>query len=517
MSDSSAAGRISQCVLEPGMMRSTRLLSTAVLFSLSLASSVFAGIREDVDRLIRLTQLKGATVAVSVRDCGTGAAMVTVNQDAPMAPASNMKLLTTGAALHALGADFEFATKLVRDGNRLIVVGDGDPAFADPELLPEMSLNGSQGVDVDSFIDLWVKAAANSGVSSWDEITIDDRIFDREFIHQSWPADQLNKRYCAQVAGFNFHGNVLHFFPRPRKGETPDVSEVRPRAPWLKVANAGTSRDSSRDKNDAWVARKLNTNELTVRGNVRFAYKTPVPVTIHDVPDFFARLLADRINRAGIRVSRTGVCDRNGPATNGEVLGPIVTTPISTVITRCNTESENLYAECLLKRIGFAVTGEPGSWINGAAVMRHIVHKRLGDPQLAAGVIVADGSGLSAQNRVTAASMTAWLNSFHNDAKLGPVFIESLAVGGESGTLKSRLSDSNKLHGAVIQAKTGYINRVSCLSGYVTMSDGRRRAFSVLVNNLPSGSVSVAKKLQDQIVAAIAEDMATSTVTLGSD
>jgi D-alanyl-D-alanine carboxypeptidase len=69
----------------------------------------------------------------------------------------------------------------------------------------------------------------------------------------------------------------------------------------------------------------------------------------------------------------------------------------------------------------------------------------------------------------------------------------------------------------VVQAKTGYINQVSCLSGYVTMSDGRRRAFSVLMNDLAPGTVSVAKKLQDQIVTAIAEDMAVSTVTLGSD
>ncbi|MCI0365091.1 MAG: D-alanyl-D-alanine carboxypeptidase, partial [Phycisphaerales bacterium] len=65
--------------------------------------------------------------------------------------------------------------------------------------------------------------------------------------------------------------------------------------------------------------------------------------------------------------------------------------------------------------------------------------------------------------------------------------------------------------------KTGYISNVSCLSGYVTTPDGRRRSFSVLVNGLKSGVVSSAKKLQDQIVAAIAEDLAAVPVQLGSD
>ena len=148
--------------------------------------------------------------------------------------------------------------------------------------------------------------------------------------------------------------------------------------------------------------------------------------------------------------------------------------------------------------------------------MRHIIHERLGDSELAGAVVVADGSGLSQDNRITAAMMTAWLASFANDSRLGPLLIDSLAIAGESGTLKKRYSKVN-LYGATVQAKTGYINRVSCLSGFVTMPDGRRRTFSVLVNGLKADCISQAKQLQDQVVAAIAEDMAASTVHLGGD
>jgi D-alanyl-D-alanine carboxypeptidase/D-alanyl-D-alanine-endopeptidase (penicillin-binding protein 4) len=161
------------------------------------------------------------------------------------------------------------------------------------------------------------------------------------------------------------------------------------------------------------------------------------------------------------------------------------------------------------------MTGEPGSWINGAAIVRGIVHERLGTAAMNAHLVVADGSGLSRLNRVEAETLTAWLNSFHNDERLGSLFIESLAVGGASGTLEKRLGTA-ETDGAIVQAKSGYINGVSCLSGYVTRSDGRRRCFSIMINDL-TAPVSRAKMLQDRIVRAIALDMHEAAVQLGSD
>jgi serine-type D-Ala-D-Ala carboxypeptidase/endopeptidase (penicillin-binding protein 4) len=230
--------------------------------------------------------------------------------------------------------------------------------------------------------------------------------------------------------------------------------------------------------------------------------------------------MADRLRQAGIDVGSHRIAGKtDGPSGGGggQTIGPVICTPISTVITRCNTNSDNLYAECLLKRIGHAMTSEAGSWTNGRSIIRHILHQRLNDPAALQGVVIIDGSGLSNQNRVTARTMTAWLNSIGSDPAFGNMFINSLAVGGQSGTLRSRMP-SSQLRGATVYAKTGYISQVSCLSGYVVTSDGRRRSFSILVNNLrEGGTVAAAKKLQDQIVAAIAADMPAASVTMGSD
>src|SRR5690606_35315477 len=118
-----------------------------------------------------------------------------------------------------LGPDFFFRTTFIHDGERFWVVGDGDPAFGDPALLELMSARDEtgatrQGMDVDELLALWVNAARAAGIERVDELVVDDRIFAREFVHPTWPVEQLNTRSFAEVAGLNFHTNVLHFRPR---------------------------------------------------------------------------------------------------------------------------------------------------------------------------------------------------------------------------------------------------------------------------------------------------------------
>ena len=178
-----------------------------------------------------------------------------------------------------------------------------------------------------------------------------------------------------------------------------------------------------------------------------------------------------------------------------------------------NKVSQNMYAEALLKRIAAARTRQPGSWLTGAAIIRHTFHER-GITKVNQ-MVIHDGSGLSRQNRLTTELLVRWLNSFHHDDQLGDTFINSLAEAGVSGTMERRMMNID-LHDTRVHAKTGYINRVSCLSGYVTASDGRRRSFAIMINDLKS-PVSEAKALQDRIVGAIAADLARTPSRLGSD
>ncbi len=495
-----------------------KLVLAAALAGLAAGPSM-AGLSDDVREAIRTADMKEAIVGVSVRDADTDRLLISIEGDQPFIPASNMKLLTTGTALHVLGPSFSFQTRLINDKNRLVVVGDGDPAFGDPELLEIMPYRDSTGaertgMDIETFLSLWIKPIQDLQKSEFDEIIVDDRIFDREFVHPSWPVDQLNTPSFAQVSGFNVHLNMLYFYPKPGK-QRPEISNFQPFAPWLTPRNQGTCVSTS--NNTAWLSRTLGTNELCFRGNVKFSYREPVRVTLNDVPAFFGRLLSERLKSLGIKVGGVRTATSSDPEFVGEAIGPTVQSPLTTVLSRCNVDSQNLYAECLLKRSGAGVTRQSGSWASGTSIVRHVVIQRVNDPKLTSGFIAADGSGLSKENRVPPNLMTAWLNSFHQDSSLSAGFVESLAVGGETGTIKSRFRQIGK-SGAIVQCKTGFVNGVSCLSGYVTMPDGRRRSFSIMCNKITeAGGVAKAKKLQEAIVQAIADDMASVAPVLGGN
>ncbi len=494
-----------------------RLFLSLAAMCVIAASAAAASLQVEIEDAIKRASLGEATIAISVRDTEDDDALVAFNATTPMSVASNMKLLTSGAALHVLGSDFQFRTQMQWDGRRLVIVGDGDPAFGDPELLERMATADTPGLSIEQFIELWIDAVTSAGITSIDEIIIDDRIFDREYFHPSWPADQLNRRYCAEVAGLNLHLNVLHVFPAPHSGTRPEIRAVRPNAPWISMQNRATARTGVDESNTAWISRPPDSNTMTLYGNVRFTYQIPVPVTFHDPPQFFADLMADRLRSAGVTVQTARPAKTNDDAAEGTVIGPVVATPIATVLKRCNQDSVNLYAEAMLKRIGHELTNQPGSWEHGSTILRHVVLDRLHDPSLVSSLIVSDGSGLSRDNRVTAETFTAWLCSFYNDKSLGPVYLDSLAEAGISGTLTKRFRNTD-LFGATVRGKTGYIDSVSTMSGFVTMPDGRCRSFSILVNGFKRGQLWRAKDMQERIVALIAEDLATNvSITLGSD
>ncbi|MCH8823358.1 MAG: D-alanyl-D-alanine carboxypeptidase/D-alanyl-D-alanine-endopeptidase [Planctomycetes bacterium] len=482
---------------------------------LTVAAQAVADLRDDVLLAIRVADFRDATVGVSVRDAESGSELVSINADDLMIPASNLKLFTTGAALHVLGPQFEFKTQLLLDGDKLIVVSDGDPGFGDPQLLRIMAHDGITGYDVEQFMAIWVDSVVEAGIKVISEVVVDDRVFDRNFIHPDWPKDQLERHYCAQVSGLNFHLNVFYFYPRLSNKVRPNINYYFPKAPWLEIINRGTTRRGPDERDSAWVSRKPGTNDLTFHGNVKGTYRKPVRVTCNNMPDFFAHLLMDRLQKAGVQVSAARTIMSHETKSQGQQIGPVILTPISTVITRCNRESVNLYAEALLKRVGHEVTNEPGSWENGTAIVRHTIHNRLGNPNLAKQIRISDGSGLSRDNRVAAQTMTAWLNTFHHDEIAGEMFIKSIAIAGREGTVRNRFRNEEDLHGAEVRAKSGYINNVSCLSGYVTMPDGQRKSFSILVNGLRGNdALSHAKKMQERIVSAIAWNMAGAVVQI---
>lgn len=476
----------------PGARARLAALLGAMWIALGLASVAAAQpLQNRLEALFRDAGIGGTKMGAIILDAESSSVLGEVNADDLYIPASNMKIVSSGAALRVLGPDFVFVTKLNFDAaaNRAVVVGSGDPAFGDPELLEQM------GISAGELLDIWAAALRDAGFRKGGELIIDDRVFDREYVHPTWPQAQLNRWYCAEVAGVNFHTNILTIFARPSEDGRPPVLRTEPDAPWLEIRNR--ARSISKGQQTAWAARSLTSNDITFNGDTRSG-ATGVDVALHDNPAVFGRLLASRMARMGIEPGAVRLADAPEDLTGGRTIHS-VRTDMRTVLDRCNRDSYNLYAECMLKRMGFEVTGTPGSWRTGAAVVRMQLQETLG-PSTGHTFIVADGSGMSRENRVTPRALADWLAELNGDSRLRGPFIESLATTHTEGTLEKRFrhrSPRNELY-----AKTGYLTGVSALSGYLIDPDtDRALIFSIISNDKP-GSIALSKvrELEEKIV-----------------
>ena len=502
--DASAA-RYARADTEDPMIRiHTRFALLAGLAALLCAPALGQTLQRRIEGLIRDAGVGDARVGVRVVDLETGQSVVSRDADTPFIPASNMKLLTSGAALMTLGPDHVYRTEIALDGTTVIVRAGGDPAFADPEVLR----NTEPRLNTDDFLRTLVRAIEGKLDGPCAEVIVDDRVFDREFVHPSWDPNDLNKRYAPQVSGLCFHGNLLAIFVSPAPGGAPSV-QTQPSAGWIAIENR--ARTVGAGANTHWASREPTANRFTLFGDVRSTPPIPLNTPTHDNALLFGQLLADRLVRAGTPVGgassiglappaavRTATPDEDLPAGR---LCAVVTTPISEVLTRCNTDSANLYAEALLKLIGHEVTHEPGSWSSGASVLRMLLQERLGSPA-AASTVIADGSGLSHENLVTPRTLTDWLANLAVDQSLREPFMLSLATPGR-GTFTRRFGGMD--FDNHVAGKSGVLTGVRTLSGYVVGREGRVVAFSILANDVPSGSGPKATRLADRIVEQIDE------------
>jgi D-alanyl-D-alanine carboxypeptidase/D-alanyl-D-alanine-endopeptidase (penicillin-binding protein 4) len=470
-----------------------RLLALAVSAIIALQGCVARAqpLNDRLGTAIAGGKLGKTKIAVFAMDVQSGEILMARNESDQMIPASNMKLLTSGTAALVLGPLFTFKTELVwqEKERRFVVRGSGDPALADPKLLGQMNIG------VEDLIRHWTDAAQKAaGTVGANELVIDDRIFDRQYRHPTWPPAQANRWYCAEVSGLIFYANLLAIFPQPQGQGSPAVLKTEPNAPWIELRNK--TRSVKQGQQTVW-ATWTGTGELTAHGDVRYS-TDPVELALNDSPDFVTRLLADRFRRAGVPVNTARLATDNESLFGGEVI-QVIQTPLQTVLDRCNMDSYNLYAEALIKRMGHDVSGSAGSWKNGAAVIRMKLAEKLG-PEAGRGIQVADGSGMSRENRVTASLLARWIAAMTKEGDAGKAFINSIPGKGQ-GTMENRF-DSKKLKNEV-RAKSGYITGVCTLSGVLTHpKTGRRVVFSILANDKPGNvSVGTIKAFHEDVVA----------------
>jgi D-alanyl-D-alanine carboxypeptidase/D-alanyl-D-alanine-endopeptidase (penicillin-binding protein 4) len=452
----------------------------------------------DIHAVLRDKYFAKASVGVTVVRLGSSASDSTPifrsDADKPLMPASNLKLLTTSAALSSFGSDFQFTTKLLRHGDDLYLIGDGDPTFGDAELLKK------SGWGVRTVFQSWAGELKKRGITTIGNVCVDDSVFDEVFIHPDWSPRYASASDSAQVAGVNLNANCVDFYLTVgSRGQTVSY-RTDPPTHYINVKN--TCISGGRDA--VALGRVNGTNDFVLSGEDNVDSVNPISVTVNDPALYAATVLSETLADEGITV--TGTVQRDRTAHEKAEQSPsdwtavaILKTPISTVLKRANTDSMNLYAECLCKRLGHATTNQPGSWANGTAAVASFLQKiGIASDQFH----LDDGCGLSRDDNVSPDAI-AHLLVYDYFSKNKPTFLHSLAIAGVDGTLEHRFEGPLRQR---VFAKSGYISGVSSLSGYLKTQDNRWFVFSILMNDLPAGTNNTAKDMQERIVRAIDRD-----------
>ncbi|WP_371578199.1 D-alanyl-D-alanine carboxypeptidase/D-alanyl-D-alanine-endopeptidase [Streptomyces sp. NBC_01314] len=206
---------------------------------------------------------------------------------------------------------------------------------------------------------------------------------------------------------------------------------------------------------------------------------------------------ADLLEQRGIK---TKTDDSGRAPKDAEELAAVSSPPLSTLVERMLTNSDNDIAEALARQVALA-TGERPSFEGGAAAIKKEL-KTLEVPL--EGVEFADGSGLSRGNRLTPALLTALLaeSAAPSRPELRPV-LTGLPVAGFTGTLRTRYSTDATGTG-VVRAKTGTLSNVNTLAGTVVDADGRLLAFAFLATETELGNTDLAKKALTDATSALA-------------
>lgn len=479
-----------------------RLLCCCLL-ALFLASTTLAGdFSAEIKAALSDKLLSKAEVGVRIVRLGDVPSETRVvyelNPVTPLIPASNLKLVTTAAALDTLGADFRFRTTLYSKGPDLAIVGDGDPALGDGEMLRKV------GWDTLTVYNLFAKQVAERKMTAANNLLVDDSIFEQTFQHPNWPAKQDDRRYMAGVAGLNLNTNCIDVTVESNGYGRVVSYAVNPATNYVTIKNICKHGND----NSIVLSRTIGTNQILLAGETRGSTNVPVTVNIEDPAMFAGTVLLETLTSSGVRFSGTAQRDRTirqqlaQPNAGGWTVIAAHETALPTALARANKDSQNVYAEALCKRLGAQASGE-GSWKTGPAAMAAFM-KRIGvaDNQYS----FDDGCGLSKQNQVTATALTQVL-TYNYYTKNRQAFFSSLAVAGVDGTLEDRFRGSD-LRTRVF-GKSGFVEGVSALSGYFHGKDGNWYAFSILMNGIPRQSNGQIKPIQEKIIAAVDRSLST--------
>ncbi|MCU0571567.1 MAG: D-alanyl-D-alanine carboxypeptidase/D-alanyl-D-alanine-endopeptidase [Syntrophobacteraceae bacterium] len=413
----------------------------------------------------------------------------------PLIPASLLKIATSYAALKTLGPNHRFRTAL-----HAAAAPRGGTLSGDIWLKSE----GDIFWTVDRAATLATQLRAKGIETVRGRVLVDNSYFsppsERVCLDEGCE-DSYNPSISSSAIEFNTV--LLRVSPSASVGKPPRV-EWLPRGRFVQVINEARTAP-----NKAKSTLGVQLLEPDPRGNMRFRLSGKLPMSPaavvekrYSVPNpsaFLAAVFTSVLESSGIRVepgTTRAVPPKAMPA-EAKVLAEDLSPTLAETIHGLNRHSNNFMAEMLLRSLGASALGPPGTEAKGIAAVNTVLQS-LG--ATTAACVLKTGSGLSRECRMSPRALSRILVSACSDPTSGPVFMESLAVNGEEGTLRRRLSRS----AVTIRGKTGTLRDVVGFAGYVSSPDRPSYGVVILLNGVRD--LRKAKEAMDSFL----EDLALS-------
>jgi len=451
----------------------------------SQTSAIDPDLAAAVQSLATNSGLSDAQIGIAVLDVATNKILAASNEHLPLNPASNAKLYTASSSLALMHPDHRFETVLLGSAHEgeitgnVVLRGHGDPSLTTADLFAmALDLHG-QGI---------------RRVTG--DIIVDQRNFDEQTTPPAFEQKPSEwAAFRAPVSAVAVNENTLTLTVRPgAPGEAAHASFDPPG--FVEVDGTVLTGDDGADtvglelipsgqKMSAKLSGKIGSDSRYARYSRR----------VEDPTLLAGYVLKAMLDQVGIKVSGDV---KAGPGKATSLLAKHQSRPLSELLYELGKQSDNFYAEMIFKSIAGETKSRPARSADSAALVLDWVNKvGAGDT----GLVIKNGSGLYDANRVTAFSVVELLRAAWIDTSIQPEFVSQLSIGGVDGTLHKRFHDLRQRR--VVRAKTGTLDDVVALSGYVEGAPGKSPlAFSILVNHAP-GKVSEARAAMDKLVERI--------------
>lgn len=444
--------------------------------------------RAEIQSLVKRYNLSDAKIGIAVERTNSGRLLYEFAKDRPLKPASNNKIFTAVAALLTLPNSYRYTTTAYYNPNQmrgktlngnLYIVFTGDPTLTGGQLSNLIRQVKAKGID-----------RVNGDV-----IAV-PRTFSGPYIPDGWTDEDKTYCYGAPASSMTMNGNCFTFKLINTSGDKTAIKQLGNTSNILFTNDTRLAPASVR-RGCPFQLSMTDRNQVILKGCVEqqaefyfhLAIANPALKTLNTIEDF--------LKSANISVSgqvRIGHDSTQGLTSITQQRSSTIVPLIREMLERSN----NLYAETILRTVGYEVHGI-GSTRVGTQSVKDIIRDRL--KMNTTPLVMYDGSGLSHLDSVTPGFVASFLTKTFN-SPVGQTFQNSLPRSGISGTLAYRMT--GPLQGKV-RAKTGTLEGVSALSGYLITKRNHRISFSIILNDLKRSDRNNARRFQDQVARVLYE------------